>query len=107
MGMEHITGTAYGLVMRQGIAAGRAGNTGRHGRIARTAGTGAASVKGPDPKARPVYREEVVVTAQEPSSSREEARPVLRVVFDNSRCMPLRDHTRSAQRCSGIHLVLA
>ena len=30
----------------------------------------------------------------------------LHVVVDNSRCMPLRDPTRSAQRGSGIHLVL-
>ena len=29
----------------------------------------------------------------------------LHVVVDNSRCMPLRDPTRSAQRGSGIHLV--
>ncbi len=42
MGMEHITGTAYGLVMRQGIEAGRAGNTGRHGMIAQPVGAGAA-----------------------------------------------------------------
>ncbi len=42
MEMQHITGTAYGLVMRQGIEAGRAGNTGRHGMIAQPAGTGAA-----------------------------------------------------------------
>jgi hypothetical protein len=83
--MEPVSYSLRDVLVAQGIEVGRAGTRIRHGKVAQPVGAGAASVKGPDQKARPVYREEVVVTAQEPSSSREEARPVLHIVVDNSR----------------------
>lgn len=55
----HLAPTPYERLMRQAIANGRAATRTVDGMIARPGGTGAADVKGPDPKARPVYREEM------------------------------------------------
>lgn len=103
--------TVKDMLVRQGIEAGRAGNTGRHGKIARTAGTGAAGIgaddQGEEPgrpltglreggdrnpmgismekdgaaKPRQFNREEVSNHAQEPSMAR--SHPVLRLVVSN------------------------
>lgn len=102
--MRHMGETVKDMLVRQGIEAGRAGNTGRHGKVARTVGAGAASVKGPDPKARPVYRE-VSTNAQEPSPSREEARPVLRLIV-SSRCLDTAQPTRMPRAVVSKHLML-
>ena len=45
------------LLCRHGMSAGSLGGDDAQGMIAQPVGAGAASVKGPDPKARPVYRE--------------------------------------------------
>lgn len=129
--MRHITEGVYGLVMSRGIANGRAGTRANGGKIARTAGTGAAGIgaddQGEEPgrpltglreggrnpmgmgktratKARASFQGGREDISQEPSMAR--SHPVPRIVVDNSRCMPLRDPTRSAQRGSGIHLTL-
>jgi hypothetical protein len=45
------------LLCRHGMSAGSLGGDDTQGMIGQPVGAGAASVKGPDPKARPVYRE--------------------------------------------------
>jgi hypothetical protein len=79
--MRHMGETVKEMLVRQGIEAGRAGNTGRHGMIAQPAGTGAAG-KGTGNAKSPAkfFREEKVNV--KPSPSREEARPVPLTLID-------------------------
>lgn len=111
--MRQISEGIYGLLVSQGIANGRAGTRANGGKIARTAGTGAAGIgagdqsggtnrlltglreggdrnpmgmgKGTPAETGAKSNREVSANAQEPSPSREEARPVPRIVIDNSR----------------------
>ena len=126
--MRQISEGIYGLLVSQGIEAGRAGNTGRHGKIARTVGAGAAGIGADDQGEEPgrpltglreggdrnpmgmgktrATKARASFTGGGHHREGETTLQTLHVVIDNSRCMPLRDPTRSAQRGSGIHLVL-
>lgn len=74
----------YDLLMAQGLdAGGRAGTRKLARKLARTAGTGAAG-KGRGPKPAPSFQGGNERHAQEPSPSREAARPVLRIVASDS-----------------------
>jgi hypothetical protein len=116
--MRHINEGVYGLLMGTGIAnakpvgAGKVrANKGPALSAMASSGGGAADAREGGQEHPPIGR---LGGARQPIGNSGKGRQVnaaakftgLHVVVDNSRCMPLRDPTRSAQRGSGIHLVL-
>lgn len=59
MEMQRTSDVLRELLVRQGMTRVAVGAADTRGMSAQPVGAGAASVKGPDPKARPVYREVV------------------------------------------------
>ena len=129
--MRHISEGAYELVMSRGIANGRAGtrdgrgmkergaaSDGAHSRVETTDREGGQSQSpiGRQGGTQPMGMRKSPGDAgagsdfnglgEKPKEPTPFDRRVPLLVVDNSRCMPLRDPTRSAQRGSGIHLVL-
>lgn len=113
--MRHMGETVKDMLVRQGIEAGRAGNTGRHERK----GPGAASdgalggVVADAPREGMRHRPTAGGGNQPMGKPRKGPRvnasakfTGLRVVVDNSRCKPIQPHTRVAPRGIGFHLVL-
>jgi len=116
MKMERISYSLREMLVRQGIEAGRAANTGRHGMKGRGAASDGAHSQLETGNLEgghgypPIGRQGGAQPMGNSGKGRAVNAPAqftgLHVIVDNSRCMPLRDPTRSAQRGSGIHLVL-
>jgi len=118
--MKPVSEGIYGLLMRQGLRAGslagddahgigdgaNAGKSAQHHQPAREEGATRPMGMRKSPGnagAGSVYNG----LGEKPREPTPANRRVLKLVVDNSRCMPLRDPTRSAQRGSGIHLVFS